>query len=46
MKMLLVEDDAEDAEFLRLSLAQQNRSVVLTCAGFVGEATKTSPSRS
>ena len=38
MKILLVEDDAEDAEFLRLSLAQQNRSVALTCAGSVGEA--------
>jgi len=38
MKILLVEDDAEDAEFLRLSLAQHNHSVSLTRASSLGEA--------
>src|SRR5690606_2958502 len=38
MKILLVEDDAEDAEFLRLALAQHNQSVLLTRAGLVSDA--------
>lgn len=38
MKILLVEDDAEDAEFLRLSLAQHNHSVSLTRASLISDA--------
>jgi diguanylate cyclase (GGDEF)-like protein len=38
MKILLVEDDSEDADFLRLSLAQHNHSVSLTRAGLIGDA--------
>lgn len=38
MKILLVEDDAEDAEFLRLSLAQHNHSVSLTRASSIADA--------
>ena len=38
MKILLVEDDAEDAEFLRLSLAQHNHSVSLTRASSISDA--------
>ena len=38
MKILLVEDDAEDAEFLRLSLAQHNHSVSLTRASSLADA--------
>ena len=38
MKILLVEDNSEDAEFLRLCLAQQNHSVTLTRASLISEA--------
>jgi diguanylate cyclase (GGDEF)-like protein len=38
MKILLVEDDSEDAEFLRLSLAQHNQSVSLTRASLLSDA--------
>ena len=38
MKILLVEDDSEDADFLRLSLAQHNHSVSLTRAGLISAA--------
>ncbi len=38
MKILLVEDDAEDADFLRLSLAQHSQSVTLTRAGRLSDA--------
>jgi diguanylate cyclase (GGDEF)-like protein len=38
MKILLVEDDADDAEFLRLSLAQHNRSAHVTSTGRIGDA--------
>ena len=38
MKILLVEDDSEDAEFLRVSLAQHNQSVSLTRASLLSDA--------
>jgi diguanylate cyclase (GGDEF)-like protein len=38
MKILLVEDDSEDAQFLRLSLAQHDQSVSLTRAGLISDA--------
>ena len=38
MKILLVEDDSDDAEFLRLSLAQHNQSVSLTRASLLSDA--------
>ena len=39
MKILLVEDNSEDAEFLRLSLAQRNATTVnITRASLVSEA--------
>ena len=38
MKILLVEDDSEDADFLRLSLAQHNHSVSLTRASLISDA--------
>lgn len=38
MKILLVEDDSEDAEFLRLSLSQHNQSVSMTRAGLIADA--------
>jgi diguanylate cyclase (GGDEF)-like protein len=38
MKILLVEDDSDDAEFLRLSLAQHNDSVYVTRTGLIRDA--------
>ncbi len=38
MKILLVEDDSEDADFLRLSLAQHSNSVSLVRAGQISDA--------
>jgi diguanylate cyclase (GGDEF)-like protein len=38
MKILLVEDDADDAEFLRLSLAQHNNAVHVTRTGSLSDA--------
>ena len=39
MKILLVEDNSEDAEFLRLSLAQRNDTAVnITRASLISEA--------
>jgi diguanylate cyclase (GGDEF)-like protein len=40
MKILLVEDDSEDADFLRLSLAQHNQSVSMTRAGLIADAVR------
>ncbi len=40
MKILLVEDDADDAEFLRRSLAQHNGSVDITRTGLLSHAVK------
>jgi diguanylate cyclase (GGDEF)-like protein len=40
MKILLVEDDSEDADFLRLCLAQHSNSVSLTRASLLGDAVK------
>jgi diguanylate cyclase (GGDEF)-like protein len=37
-KILLVEDNSEDAEFLRLSLAQHSKAVTLTCVSLIKEA--------
>ena len=37
-KILLVEDDSDDAEFLRLSLAKHNGSVDVTCTGSISDA--------
>ena len=38
MKILLVEDNSEDAEFLRVCLAQRNHSVTLTRASLINDA--------
>jgi diguanylate cyclase (GGDEF)-like protein len=38
MKILLVEDNADDAEFLRACLAHYNRSATLTRAGLISDA--------
>jgi diguanylate cyclase (GGDEF)-like protein len=38
MKILLVEDDTDDAEFLRLALAQHNGSVYVTRTGLISDA--------
>ena len=38
MKILLVEDDPEDAEFLRLSLAQQSSAVDITHQSLISDA--------
>ncbi|HEX7081497.1 MAG TPA: EAL domain-containing protein [Gammaproteobacteria bacterium] len=38
MKILLVEDDSDDAEFLRLSLAQHSNSVTITHKSRIGDA--------
>jgi diguanylate cyclase (GGDEF)-like protein len=38
MKILLVEDDSDDAEFLRLALAQHNGSVYVTRTGSISDA--------
>src|SRR5262245_23774888 len=38
MKILLVEDNAEDAEFLRVCLAQRNHSATLTRASLLSDA--------
>jgi len=38
MKILLVEDNSEDAEFLRLCLAQYNRDATLTRASLISDA--------
>jgi diguanylate cyclase (GGDEF)-like protein len=38
MKILLVEDDSDDAEFLRVSLAQHNGSVSVTRTGLIADA--------
>jgi diguanylate cyclase (GGDEF)-like protein len=37
-KILLVEDNPEDAEFLRLSLAQHSQAVALTCVSLIKDA--------
>jgi diguanylate cyclase (GGDEF)-like protein len=38
MKILLVEDDADDADFLRVSLSQRDLSVSVTRAGLIKDA--------
>ena len=38
MKILLVEDNSDDAEFLRACLAHYNRSTTLTRAGLISDA--------
>jgi diguanylate cyclase (GGDEF)-like protein len=40
MKILLVEDDSDDAEFLRRSLAQHNGSVDVTRTGLLSDAVR------
>jgi len=38
MKILLVEDDSDDADFLRLSLSQHDREVSVTHTGLISDA--------